>query len=200
MCLSTFSGRDPMAVSPRRIMSDMLLMYALELSNPVQIFIQMKANNFPQLTQELSWRFHKVLPELDQTIFQRSFQQGWHLDGCRICFLPSRSNDLVRPGLEEFGPAPPTFGSFLPPHPAVVAIVDAQAAATAHSVITITMTITITTTMSITITIMISIGARRRSRSASTSTGRSNASTGAGAGGSSTVAVKTMKHRVFNTI
>jgi hypothetical protein len=59
-----------MAVSPRRIVSDMLLMSALELSDPVQIFIQMKANNFPQLTQELSWRFHKILPELKQTIFQ----------------------------------------------------------------------------------------------------------------------------------
>ena len=44
-------------------MSDVLLMSALKLSNPVQIFIQMKTNNFPQLTLKLSWRFHKVLPD-----------------------------------------------------------------------------------------------------------------------------------------
>jgi hypothetical protein len=48
-----------MAVSPRRIMSDVLLMSALKLSNPVQTFIQMKIDNFPQLTLKLSWRFHK---------------------------------------------------------------------------------------------------------------------------------------------
>jgi len=51
-----------MAVSPRRIMSDVLLMSALKLSNPIQIFIQMKTNNFPQLTLRLSLRFHDVLP------------------------------------------------------------------------------------------------------------------------------------------
>jgi len=39
-----------MAVSPRRIMSYVLLMSALKLSNPIQIFIQMKTYNFPQLT------------------------------------------------------------------------------------------------------------------------------------------------------
>jgi hypothetical protein len=52
-----------MAVSPRRIMSDVLLMSALKLSNPVQIFIQMKTDNFPQLPLKLSWRFHKILPD-----------------------------------------------------------------------------------------------------------------------------------------
>jgi len=39
MCLSTFGGRDPMAVSPRRIMSDVLLMPALKRSKTIQIFI-----------------------------------------------------------------------------------------------------------------------------------------------------------------
>ena len=43
-------------------MSYVLLMSALKLSNPIQIFIQMKANNFPQLTLRLSLRFHDVLP------------------------------------------------------------------------------------------------------------------------------------------
>jgi hypothetical protein len=39
MCPSAFCGGDPMAVSPRRIVSDVLLMSTLKLSNPVQIFI-----------------------------------------------------------------------------------------------------------------------------------------------------------------
>jgi hypothetical protein len=47
VCPSTFCRCDPMAVSPRRIMSDVLLMSALKLSNPIQILIQMKTNNFP---------------------------------------------------------------------------------------------------------------------------------------------------------
>jgi len=43
-------------------MSYVLLMSALKLSNPIQIFIQMKTNNFPQLTLRLSLRFHDILP------------------------------------------------------------------------------------------------------------------------------------------
>jgi len=72
-----------MAVSPRRIMSDMLLMYALELSNPVQIFIQMKANNFPQLTQELSWRFHKILPDWNKPFPSWSKAEVLNQNFCR---------------------------------------------------------------------------------------------------------------------
>jgi len=44
-------------------MSDVLLMSALKLSNPIEIFIQMKTNNFPQLTLRLSLRFHDVIPD-----------------------------------------------------------------------------------------------------------------------------------------
>jgi hypothetical protein len=47
VCPSTFCCCDPMVVSPRRIMSDVLLMSTLKLSNPIQILIQMKTNNFP---------------------------------------------------------------------------------------------------------------------------------------------------------
>jgi len=52
-----------MAVSPRRIMSDVLLMSAVKLSNPIQIVIQTKTNNLPWLTLRLSLRFHDVLPD-----------------------------------------------------------------------------------------------------------------------------------------
>jgi hypothetical protein len=51
-----------MAVSSRRIMSYVLLMSALKLSNPIQIFIQMKTNNFLRLALRLSLRLHDVLP------------------------------------------------------------------------------------------------------------------------------------------
>jgi hypothetical protein len=83
MCLSTFSGRDPMAVSPRRIVSDVLLMSALKLSNPVQIFIQMKTNNFPQLTLKLSWRFHKILPDWNKPFPSWSKAEVLNQNFCR---------------------------------------------------------------------------------------------------------------------
>jgi hypothetical protein len=44
-------------------MSDVLLMPALKFGDPIQIFIQMKTNNFPRLTLKLSLGFHDELYE-----------------------------------------------------------------------------------------------------------------------------------------
>ena len=52
-----------MALSPGRIVSDVLLMPALKFGDPIQIFIQMKTNNFPRLTLKLSLGFHDELYE-----------------------------------------------------------------------------------------------------------------------------------------
>ena len=60
--LPTLNCRDPMAVGPRRIMPDVLLVTALQISNPIQFFIQMKPNNFPRLTFKLSLPLHDAFP------------------------------------------------------------------------------------------------------------------------------------------
>jgi hypothetical protein len=60
--LPTLNCRDPMAVGPRWIMPDVLLVTALQISNPIQVFIQMKPNNFPRLTFKLSLPLHDALP------------------------------------------------------------------------------------------------------------------------------------------
>jgi len=58
-------------------MSDVLLMSALKLSNPIQILIQMKTDNFPWLTLRLSLRFHDVLP-------------GWNPEGVNLAVIIRR--------------------------------------------------------------------------------------------------------------
>jgi hypothetical protein len=60
--LPTLNCRDPMAVGPRWIVPDVLLVAALQISNPIQFFIQMKPNNFPRLTFKLSLPLHDELP------------------------------------------------------------------------------------------------------------------------------------------
>ena len=46
MFLAAFSGRDPMNHCPRRIMTNMLLVTAFELSYPIRVFVGMKSNDF----------------------------------------------------------------------------------------------------------------------------------------------------------
>jgi len=58
MRLSTFGCRDPMVISPRRIVPDVPPMLAFKFSNPIQIFIQVKCNDFSRLTLRCSLRFH----------------------------------------------------------------------------------------------------------------------------------------------
>lgn len=41
MVISSLGRRNPMAISPRRIVTDMLLMPALQIGNPIEAFIQM---------------------------------------------------------------------------------------------------------------------------------------------------------------
>jgi hypothetical protein len=60
---STFSRRYPVVRGPRRILSDMLLVPTLKLSNPVQLLILMKANDLSRLTFQLALRLHDVLSE-----------------------------------------------------------------------------------------------------------------------------------------
>ena len=55
---SAFGGSDPMAVGPRRIVSYELLMAAFKFSDPIQVFIQMKTDNFAGPTLKLSLCFH----------------------------------------------------------------------------------------------------------------------------------------------
>ena len=61
--LSTFSRRNPVVRDPRRVMPDMLSMSAFKLSNPVQIFILMKANDLSRLTFQLALWFHGVFQD-----------------------------------------------------------------------------------------------------------------------------------------
>jgi hypothetical protein len=67
MSLPTFGGRDPMAVSPGRIMPNVLLVSTLQVSDPIQILIQVKADDFPGLTLALSFRFHDRTFRFEQT-------------------------------------------------------------------------------------------------------------------------------------
>jgi hypothetical protein len=48
--LPTFCGRDPVTLSPRRIVTNMLLVAALELRYPVRVFVDMESDDFPRLT------------------------------------------------------------------------------------------------------------------------------------------------------
>ena len=57
----TFRCRDPMSVSPRWIVANVLLVPAFEVSNPVEAFIQVKADNFSRKTLKLSLWFHDLL-------------------------------------------------------------------------------------------------------------------------------------------
>jgi hypothetical protein len=53
MLLPALGGRDPMACSPRRIVPDMLLVTALEVSNPIGLFISVETNDFAGQLLEL---------------------------------------------------------------------------------------------------------------------------------------------------
>ena len=57
----TFGRGDPMTNGPWRIMSNMLLMPALKFSDPFQIFILVKTDNFSWQTLRLALRFHFLL-------------------------------------------------------------------------------------------------------------------------------------------
>ena len=48
---------QPIAVGPKRSIRHPVLMPALQFRNPIRIFIQMKANNFPQRSRCLH-EFH----------------------------------------------------------------------------------------------------------------------------------------------
>ena len=83
--LPTLNCRDPMAVGPRRIMPDVLLVTALQISNPIQFFIQMKPNYFPRLTFKLSLPLHDELPGSNR--LRPSF------GGQRVCVSDFRGRD-----------------------------------------------------------------------------------------------------------
>ena len=57
----TFRCRDPMSVSPRWILADVLLMATFKRSHPIQLFIQVKTDNFSWKTLKLSLWFHDLL-------------------------------------------------------------------------------------------------------------------------------------------
>jgi hypothetical protein len=50
--------RNPVAISPRRIVTDMLLMSALQIRNPIEAFIQMKIYNLARSTRLRCREFH----------------------------------------------------------------------------------------------------------------------------------------------
>ncbi len=57
----TFRCRDPMTVSPRWVLADVLLVAALKRGHPIQLFIQVKTDNFSRKTLKLSLWFHDLL-------------------------------------------------------------------------------------------------------------------------------------------
>jgi hypothetical protein len=61
MGLSPYGGRDPVVLSPRRIMPDVLLMPTLKVGDPIGLFIQVETNNFSLLTLTWSMWLHDVL-------------------------------------------------------------------------------------------------------------------------------------------
>lgn len=58
VCLSALGGCDPMPQRPRGIMAGILLMAAFEFDYPVELFISVKADNFPQHAFTLLLRLH----------------------------------------------------------------------------------------------------------------------------------------------
>ena len=57
----TFRCRDPMTVSPRWVLADVLLVAALKRGHPIQLFIQVKTDNFSRKTLKLPLWFHDLL-------------------------------------------------------------------------------------------------------------------------------------------
>ena len=58
MRFAAAGGSDPMADGPWRIMTDMLLMATLKLSDPVELVVNVEANNFSRHTFQLRLRLH----------------------------------------------------------------------------------------------------------------------------------------------
>jgi hypothetical protein len=58
VCLSALGCGYPMAVRPRRIVADVLLMSTLKFGDPIQIFVQVKGDNFSGLTLKFALRLH----------------------------------------------------------------------------------------------------------------------------------------------
>ena len=57
----TFQCRDPMSVSPRWVLADVLLMAALKRGDPIQLFVHVKPDNFSRKTLKLSLWYHGLL-------------------------------------------------------------------------------------------------------------------------------------------
>lgn len=67
MFLAAPGGYNPRALSPRRVMTNMLLMATFELSNPIRVFIKVKSHNFARLTFRLRLRRHsKIIREIER--------------------------------------------------------------------------------------------------------------------------------------
>ena len=84
-------------------MSDVLLMSAPKLSNPILIFIQMKTNNFPQLTLRLSLQLHDLLPDWNPEELSRSYARRCAVNELTIDPLKGRRclpTDLFKRGTE----------------------------------------------------------------------------------------------------
>src|SRR5262249_36783412 len=62
--------RDPVAIGPRRVMSDVLLMPALPISHPIEAFVLMKPNN-------LSWNPTRYILLLAATSPLTRLEQSW---------------------------------------------------------------------------------------------------------------------------
>lgn len=58
VCLPASGGSDPMAHGPGRIVADVLLMATLKFSDPVQLVVNVEANNFARDTFQLRLRLH----------------------------------------------------------------------------------------------------------------------------------------------
>jgi hypothetical protein len=57
-CSSTFGSRNPVALSPRRIMPDMLRVSAFKLGDPMKFRILVKSDDLARLALKLAFRFH----------------------------------------------------------------------------------------------------------------------------------------------
>jgi hypothetical protein len=59
--LPTFGSGNPVAMGPRRIVANVLLMAAFEIGDPIANFISMKADNFSWVTFGFVLRLHSHL-------------------------------------------------------------------------------------------------------------------------------------------
>ena len=65
MRLPALVGCYPVMIGPRRIVANELMMSTLKFSDPIEIFVRMKIDDFPWYTLGLSLRLHYTVLACD---------------------------------------------------------------------------------------------------------------------------------------